>query len=386
MIYTFLYSLLLIFSLPFVYIYFKRKGYNFGLKERFTLYKDYMDSSIWFHCASVGELKAAYPIIKYFSQKENVIITIFSPRAKDFALSVFQNEKVRFLPFDLPIFINRFIKMYNPKILIIIEKEVWINLVKISSKKFPVVSINSKISKKLSVLNSFSLFLTNSEENAEKIKRYIKDKEKVVVCGDLKFLGENRKDIKFDKNGKKIIIGASTHNPEEKILIDTFLELKKDIENIALIIAPRHLERLNEIENLLKERNIDYSLRTKTDKMEKDVMILDTMGELSGFYQYADVVFVGGTFANIGGHNILEPILENKPVIIGNYYYKVEDLYNQLKDYGIISSVKNKEELKEKIIEYLNNNQFSKLLSFKDLQQKIFKCYINNIENLIKGD
>ncbi|WP_457623135.1 3-deoxy-D-manno-octulosonic acid transferase [Persephonella sp.] len=395
LLYNTLYLILLIISIPFLAFSIKRKGYRFDLKERFVLYNDEKkDGYIWFHCASVGELKTAEPLINYFKDKFNILITVSSPRGKDFALENFSYATVRTLPFDLPFLIRKFLKLYNPKILIITEGEFYYNLICISSKKIPVVSINTRISpssyriyKKFSflfskILSCFSKMIVRSEKDFKYLKKFIIE-DKLVLCGDLKFLSSsNVRDVFLNTKNKKIILAGSTHDPEEKVLITVFKSLRLRYPDVRLVIAPRHLERIPEIKKLIKEEGLSYSLRSETEVIEKDVYIVDTMGELSGMYKYADVVFVGGTISNVGGHNIIEPILNKKPVIIGNNYEKIKDLYNFFEKYNMVYSVNNGREL-EKIIEDMLLTEFKPEIDISDLQEKIFNCYLRNIEEFI---
>jgi len=180
-----------------------------------------------------------------------------------------------------------------------------------------------------------------------------------------------------------VVIAGSTHEPEEKIILSVFKRLKKDFPELVLVLAPRHLERLDDIKKLIEGSGFEYSLRSQTKKIENDVYLVDTLGELAGLYRYADVVFVGGTIADVGGHNILEPALENKPVIIGKNYYKIKELYNMLKDYNIVFSVEDEEELYYRIKGILSEG-FKVNVDFKSLQEEIRKCYINNINTFLK--
>ncbi|NPA52713.1 MAG: 3-deoxy-D-manno-octulosonic acid transferase [Aquificae bacterium] len=394
--YSFLYTLFLLFFLP-IYIFFvKKKGYHFGLKERvFFDKKSSLKDPVWFHCASVGELNTAKPLIEYFSKEYDILITVSSPRGWKYAKQNFSNFEVRFLPFDYKFLHKKFYKTYKPTLLIVLEGEFWYNFITTISKFIPIVSANTRISpssykfyKKLSffykkIFNAFSKFLVRSDQDKKFLEKFILDKSKIVVCGDLKFVSSNiKKDIQLEKNNRKVLIAGSTHEPEERILLEVFSKLKKKYPHLTLIIAPRHLERINQIIELIKKFGFSYSFRTQTKKLDTDVYIVDTLGELSGLYRYADVVFVGGTIADIGGHNILEPALEKKPVIIGKHYHKIKDLYNMLKGYNIVSVVDDEAQLLEKISNLLEKEETIDI-DFKSLQKKILNCYITNIKNFL---
>ncbi len=395
-IYNFLYLLFLIIFLPVFFITTKKRGYSTGLKERFVLYKDKLDGKIvWFHCASVGEINTLFPLINHYSKDFKILLTVSSPRGKDFALKKVPYAKVRFLPFDFTFLINRFVKMYSPKILIIGEGEFWFGFITESSKFIPVISANTRISPKSfknykkyqffykKLFNSITKFLVRSNQDKKFLEELVDDKNKIVVCGDLKLVSSSvKKDIKFDKNNKKILIAGSTHKPEEEIILTVFKNLKKEVPDLSLVLAPRHLERLEEVKELVKKFGFEYDLRTETEKLNKDVYIVNTLGELSGFYKYADVVFIGGTFAKIGGHNILEPILENKPVVIGPHHSKIKEIYEELEKYSIVKAVNTVDELEKQIKIYLKHEPFN--LNLKQKQKEILKCYLKNINKILE--
>ncbi len=395
-IYNFLYFWFLILFLPIFYISTKKRGYKTGIKERFVLYRDTpIDNCLWFHCASVGEINTLFPLIEHYSKEFNILLTVSSPRGKDYALKKVPFAKIRYMPFDFTFLIRKFVKIYNPKTLIVGEGEFWFGFITESSKYIPVISVNTRISEKSfknykkyeffykKLFNSITKFLVRSEQDKEYLEKLIDNKQKIVVCGNMKLVSSSvKKEIDFDKDDKKILIAGSTHHPEEEIILEAFKELKKEILDLALVLVPRHLERLKEVENLVKKYGFDYDLRTETKKLEKDVYIVNTLGELSGFYKYADVVFVGGTFAKVGGHNILEPVLENKPVVIGNNYEKIKDVYDELKKYGIVKSVNTIDELKKEIKNYLQHKPFN--IDLKKKQKQILECYLKNINEIVK--
>lgn len=375
----FIYNFLLIVAISVIvpvwwYIY-KKKGYDIGLRDRlFPKRLDIPAGAVWIHCVSVGEIKTAMPIIEYISSKHPVFLTVFSPRAYKFAKDTL-NVPVTFLPFDLSFLIAKFIKLNRPKILILMEGELWFNLVMVSSESIPVISINTHVPKiKLykHILNRVSQFILKSKEDEEKLK-YMGVNSYITLCGNLKILSKvNQQNISFNTD-KKVILAGSTHPPEEEIIFDTFKQIKQENPNLLLVIAPRHIERVKEIIQLAKEMGFSYSLRTKTTSPQTDIYIIDTIGELSSFYRFADVVFVGGTLSKVGGHNIFEPILNGKKVIIGDNYQKIRELVEEAKKLEAIYIVKNKLELKETIQKLLENPNINENIS--ELQDSIIHCY-----------
>ncbi len=395
-LYTLFYAVLFPFYTAVFYIIAKKNGYNPDLNERFLLYSDKIDDALWFHCASVGELNLSKPLIDTYSKKYKIIITVSSPRGKEYAKKIFPYAVVRSVPFDFPFLIKKFLNIYRPKALIIAEGELWYNLITISSKHIPVISINARISPKSferytkipffykKIFNSFRLIIARSKSDIRRINKFLHYRSRAVLCGDLKFVSSKaQKDIKFIKKGK-ILIAGSTHRPEEEILIKVFKNLKERYPDLHLIIAPRHTERVNEIINLVKHSGFSYSLRSQTGKLETDIYIIDTLGELSGFYRYADVVFVGGTFAPVGGHNILEAVLQNKPVVIGKYYDKISDMVDELLPEGIVKIAKDENELIKEINSFLKSGGIK--TDFEKKAKDILNCYINKINRVLEEE
>ncbi len=388
LIYQTFYSFLF---LPIFSLIVKKKGYALNFFER--LYPRPSDNKeyIWFHCASVGELNLARPLIEKLKDNNNILITVFSPRGLDYGKKEFPYAKVIPLPFDLSLSIKRFLNSYNIKLGIIIEEEFWFNLITYSSKKFPLLSVNSRVSKKSyykykkfyffykHIFNSFYKFLVRSNLDFNYLSSFVKDNKKLKLCGDLKYISSiTKKDVFLDKNNRRLIVLASSHKGEEEILIKVFLSLKKKYKDLSLLIAPRHLERVKEIEKLLKEYMLNYSLRTDTEKIDKDVYILNTLGELSGVYKYADIVVMGGTFTDIGGHNILEAIYYKKPVVVGKYIHKIEETVNEFEKVGLVKRA-NLEEQLEKILDNLLKTDLKINFSLEEAGKKILDCYLKEI-------
>ncbi len=387
--YLVLYIIIAFFVVPYLKLKALIKKQDFSLKERFVFYKDFKEKTVWIHCASVGELNTVRPIYSYLNEKYSIVLTVSSPRGKKYAKQLYKDAVVRELPLDIPFFIKKFIKMYNPKGLIIVEGEFWFNIIKTSSRFMPVVSINTRISpksfefyRKISflfkkVLKYFTLIITRSNLDAKYISHFT-DKSKIVVCGDLKLVSSTiKKEVKLSlPEGKKVIVAGSTYETEETVLFDII----KDFPDTLFIVAPRHLDRLDKIVDEINRRKLKYSLLSQY-KSDDDVQIIlvDKLGVLPSLYKYADVAFIGGTLENIGGHNILEALVENKPVIIGNHYFKIKPLVEEFKDFVYI--VSNKNELKIALKQVINSNPIN--LDINDKIRDVLRCYISNLEKVL---
>ena len=186
-------------------------------------------------------------------------------------------------------------------------------------------------------------------------------------------------DTIIDKN-KKVIVCGSTRPNEEKIWLEVFKMINIDNE-YQLVLVPRHLERLGEIENIILEKfsKDDYSLITQIEKEKinfktqdwKKIIVVDKMGVLTDFYQLADFVFVGGTLVDIGGHSILEPLYYGKKPIIGEYFQNIEEIVKDAKELGFVEIVKNKDE----IIEYLKKSENIDTREFFEKNNEIDKIF-----------
>lgn len=380
LIYDFIFIIFLSIFLPVWWLFYRRKGYNIGILERFLIKNPKLPKdAVWIHCASIGEIKTAIPIIDYISSKENVFLTFFSPRAYRFVKDNL-NIPATFLPFDISFLIKRFIEIHRPKSLVLVEGEFWLNLVRISSENMPVISINTKLPKHpylyKHILKKVNLFLLKNPQDEMVLKR-VGVNAGIHSCGNLKILSKiNEKEIEFFTE-KKVILAGSTHWPEEDIILDVFKEMKSENSQLVLVLAPRHIERIDQLQKLVENKGLTYSLRSKTKRADSDVYLIDTIGELSSMYKFADAVFVGGTLANIGGHNIFEPILSGKKVIIGKNFYKIKELVEEAKKLKAIEIVEDRYQLKEAFKSLLEDGNIK--VNVRELQEEILRCYKKSI-------
>ena len=368
----------------------------------------------WFHAVSVGEFNSIVPLIEEISNKkpESPIMVSCTTKAaynlaKDkskgrFKTYLNQNILVFYFPFDLPHIINSLLNHAKVKILIIAETELWPNTIKICKKKnTPVILVNARISDKSfknyyflkfyfrDVINSIAEILTQSENDATKFKKLGAEERKVKIFGNLKFAQrQSIRDNKRENNGKPLkqtdsttIIFASTHKGEETLAINLYKKLLTDFLDLRLIIAPRHLNRVEEITNMIKQNDLTPLLKTKNIQINSnnEVLVLDTIGELEKYLEVSDITVMGGTFAKIGGHNILEPIRANSYTIIGPYDFKILELSKPFKNRNAIVQVKDLNELESKITEAIKN---------KNLREKaiqIGKNIINENESVLEN-
>ena len=337
---------------------------------------------IWVHAVSVGEVMAVHPLIrelkKKYPSRKLILSTVTITGNYTAHQRIPEADAVFFFPFDFPSVIRRVISKINPCMVLVAETELWPNYFReLKRSGIPSAVINGRISPgsfknyvKLKgffskVFEQVDMFCMQSEEDAERIKTIGAAPEKVIVTGNLKF---DQKILEFQQNpvivpkGKKVITAGSTHRGEEEALLSVFSRLREKFPQLLLILAPRHPERFDEVEGLINSAGFECQRRTKLKGQIKDVLLLDTIGELRSFYAVCDIAFVGGSLVKVGGHNLLEPAAVKKPVIFSKYMFNFKEISEALMSAGGGIMVKDKAEL---------YSQFYNLLSNSALAQKI---------------
>lgn len=338
----YLYSFLLYVLSPLACLYLKKRGkknpaYNQDWNQRFgfNLKQPINKPIIWFHAVSVGETRAIAKLIELIEQKYpsyQILITHMTPTGKATAKSLYPNAILQYVPYDLPHAVISFYKMFKPKIGMIVETEIWPNLIHYAKRyNIPLFLINARLSNKSynsynkikylirPILNQFSAILCQDELTKNNFT-------KLGCVNDLRIIGSTKFDLIInDKQvslggklkeqiNKKIIVFASSRDGEEKLLLNYL----KDSEYLFIII-PRHIERFSVVEDLLKENDITYIKRSDNQVMTENVNVVlgDSIGEMFFYYALSDIVIMGGSFNDFGSQNLIEPISLGKPVILG---------------------------------------------------------------------
>ncbi len=394
----FLYNILLVFLVvifsPFLlYKFISEKRYRTGLSERLGNISDDVISSlkgerpIWFHAASVGEVIASQRLLEGIREKwphKKLLISAFTPTGKETAIVKTKADGVIFLPLDLPWVVRRVLKKVNPSVLILMETELWPNMISgAGNMGIPVVVVNGRISDRSygkywfispllrKVFDHINRFLMQSDADAQRIITLGADHSKVTVTGNIKFdLKAVNKDIPFmDEWGGPLLIAGSTHKGEDAPILEIYKELKDKYPTLKLILAPRHIERVREVEDILEEMGLGYVRRSQVkDHIGYSILLLDTLGELLSFYKYGDIVFVGGSLVPVGGHNLLEPALYGKPVLFGPNVQNFRDAAQILMDCGGGIKVKDADDLRNLLVRLLSDNNLCESLGEKARQ------------------
>ena len=341
--------------------------------------------TIVFHAVSVGETNALESLIKRTRQEfpdSNIILTTTTRTGQEIANKKLKNTvtEITYFPYDFVFSVYSFLKQANPDVIFIAETEIWPDFVYISKKmNIPVYIINGRISphsyngyKKFSfffkpVLNLYKGILMQTQGDAQRITD-IGAKPDIVKCmGNLKFditqniNAEETEKLIQELKPSKLIIAASTHKGEDEIILDAFLETKKKMPDLKLMLAPRHPERYVQVEELIKSTGLSYGKRSSGDSFEqKDIIMLDTMGELMKMFSICEFAFIGGSFSTTGGHNPLEANIWGKPVISGECVFNFKDIYTFLTKTNAAVLVKDGDELKKQMEKLLSDKEYYK--------------------------
>jgi len=336
MIYGFLSTILFILILPFWLIagIFKPKLLN-GFKTKCGYFEaPELKDSIVFYGISVGEIIALENLIKKTKQTfdNKIVVCTGTKTGQEIAQKKLGDivDFITYFPYDFPFCIGHFLNKVNPKVVIVAETELWPNFARlVNNRGINLMIINGRISdrtynsyKKLSfffksVLQNYTCILTQSEQDNKKLVSIGANPETTSIMGNLKFDIE-RKVCDFDLGNGRIIIAGSTHSGEDEIIIPVFEKLKKEFLDIKLLVVPRHPERQDAVKKIIEKTGLNCGLRSKGDKFDdKEIIMLDTMGELGKAYSLCYFAFIGGSFNKTGGHNPLEATVFEKPVISG---------------------------------------------------------------------
>jgi len=327
------------------------------LNERFAIKKqNFKGPCIWFHAASVGEIKSVANIAKALKERYKlpVLVTTLTKAGQKAAQKIDAFDYALLAPVDFYISVKRFLKFYNPKMLLIVEADLWPNMIYASVKEGVKVGIiNGRISKRSAkrykilkpllnlLIPNISFICAQTEEIK---KRYISlgaNEQQVFACGNIKYdaLNENparaeeAKELinKLSWQNSQIMVCGSTHNIEEEIIISAARKLK----NVKFIIAPRHLERVKQLKESLQKSGLNFTfLSDLQNTKDAQILVADTMGFLGALYKAGTMTFVGGSIIKKGGHNLLEPAILKKPVLFGKYYYNAPDVAVKLLETG----------------------------------------------------
>ena len=386
----FFYSLLLYLALPFVPLKLLWRGirqpaYRQHWRERFGFYNIKITKPIiWLHCVSVGETRAAEPLVKALQTQypqHQILLTHGTPTGRDASEALFgDNIQSAYLPYDLPFAVNHFLMHFQPKIGLIMETELWFNLIAAcKQKQIPLLLLNARLSEKSfsgyaklgqlarDGLQNLSAIAAQTTDDAARLQNL--GAQNISVAGNLKFdvkppadgvdkgvqlrtlLGENR----------TIFLAASTREGEEALILESIKGL-----DIVTVIVPRHPQRFEEVEALIKNAGWSYMRRSNLhEPINKNVQIIlgDSMGEMFTYYAACDFSFIGGSLLPFGGQNLIEAAAIELPILIGPHTFNFAEASRDALAAGAAFLVKDAASLKERILELSNNKALRQLMA-----------------------
>ena len=362
---------------------------------------------LWFHGASVGEILSIIPLIKNYEKKKSIdqILITTSTLSSSKVLKKYNFKKIvhQFYPIDQSYLVNKFLKYWKPNFAIFIESEIWpCMFLNIYRKKIPLILLNARLT--LKTFNKWIKFKNFSKNIFNKIsiafpqnletKFFLKNLNvrKIKHIGNLKFIENNiintdklNNNLKVQLNKKRIWVASSTHLSEEIFCAKAHLLLKNRVKNLMTIIIPRHIHRVEDIVDEIKDLGLKVCLHSKEKNSLKDsdIYIVDTFGETRKFHEIASTVFLGGSIIERGGQNPLEAARYGAKILHGPNTDNFKDIYKYLRSLNNSKKIKTPNELANQIV-FKKNKRIGKKI--KNVGDKILKKTINVLNNLIKDE
>ena len=373
-LYSFLTCILGLIILPFIFLLrliqkkdvtsWKIKMGNFDLPKNF----DKSKKTIMIHGVSVGEVVSLEKLIRKVKEEfpnHNLVLTTGTKTGQETAIKKMGDiaDFITYFPLDIKFFVEKFLDKINPDVILIAETEIWPIFIYTAKKRnIKTYIINGRMSDESfkmykilkpffkNVLPMYSGIFVQSEIDKARLNEAGANINQLDVMKNLKFdVNKFDVDINLNTNNSKVLIAGSTHKGEDEIVLRVYKKLKELIPNLKLLLAPRHITRTPDVQNLIKSFNFSYNLYSKNKQFSdnSDILLLDVMGELAKLYAKIDVAFIGGSFNNTGGHNPLEAIIFDKPTISGPSIKNFRDIYAILKMNNAAFVVNNEEEFFE---------------------------------------
>lgn len=338
---------------------------------------------MWIHAVSVGEAVAATPIVKEMRERfpnTPILFTTTTPSGADTAISKFGDSVLQvFFPYDLPVVVRRFVEHFNPRFLILMETELWPNLLECCRRKdIPVLMANARLSRKSAsryrrfpsivsaMLAAIDCVAVQGLEDRDRFLLLGAKPSAIEITGSLKFDVELPSSVtesgqalrRFLGTSRAVLMAGSTRDGEEEILLQVFAELRAKYPDLLLLLAPRHPQRFDVVAGLCRKQGFQISRKSYGDPCpaEAAIYLIDTMGELPNYYAASDVAFVGGSMMPFGGHNVLEPAALGVPVVVGPHTYNFSEIVAILHSVGALAVAENQLALGERIERWLNNS------------------------------
>jgi 3-deoxy-D-manno-octulosonic-acid transferase len=378
---------------------------------------------LWVHALSVGEVLSAVPLARALKEKypgRPVVFSASTLTGFETASRLFRNDldAVFYFPYDLIFSIRAAINRIHPAMVIIVETDIWPNfLFEMQRRLIPVLLVNARLSDRSysgyqrfsrwisPVFQCFSFVCTQSGEDARRFRGLGLPADKVTIAGNLKYdsppdlVSENTirylRRILSGMTHRQCLVAGSTHPGEEAILLRAYSRLKAEVPALCLILAPRDIDRANEIRNMAVSNGLTAELLTRMEHSPAldppNVVVVNTIGQLKALYAFSDVAFVGGSLINFGGHNPLEPAAFAKPILLGPHTGDVAESCRRLLASGGAQVVHDSPELVHAAMPLLKNQEIAQSMGKKALQvfqenQGALEKTLNAIGRFIRDD
>lgn len=354
---------------------------------------------IWIHAVSVGETRSIFPLLKRLKQAYPELPLTVTSGSTQGALQVLKFSPVpvqhQMIPYDYPFAVKRFLKKLQPKLVIMIETEIWPNLYQACFEQdIPLILANARLKQHSfesykkwggqlvkNALNQTQFIAAQFEIDQQHFLRLGAQPERVKMLGNLKFDIEVDPNLKTDAqkwrtkhslNERFIWVAASTHEHEEALMLQAHAQLCQQHPEALLILVPRHADRFDQVAKELVNNSIEFARRSQKQTITATtrVYFADTVGELMFWFATADVAFIGGSLVNFGGHNILEPAALAKPVLSGQYHQNLQALYDKFKRQDGVLISQDSQQLAQQLIQLSQSPE-----QRQKLGQQAFQCF-----------
>jgi len=387
-------------------------------KEKFILNKfiSKIQNPIWFHGASIGEIKSIIPIIKHLTKKDSKIkilitsVTLSSAKIVETEFKNFENICHHYFPLDVPFLTSKFLDIWKPKLVIFIDSEIWPNfLYEIKKRNISLVLLNGRITKKTfsrwmflgkfskEVFSLFDICLAASKDSYNNLLKL--GARNVKFYGNLKYISDNENKTILNKklvnqlNKYKVWCATNTHEGEDKICIQAHKEIKKEYNTVLTIIIPRHINRVNNILKLCTNEGLSTQILTEENSINENVEILliNSFGNLLKYYKYCKSVFIGKSLIKklelVGGQNPIEAAQQGCQIYHGPYVYNFNEVYNYFNENNISKVINDSKELSTNIINDFKSSKnvdFNKIKKIDTYGRTIFQHTISELKEFIE--
>lgn len=337
---------------------------------------------IWVHAVSVGEVIAAIPLIKQLRQQypeKQIIVTTMTPTGSARVQAAFGDDVFHvYVPYDVPCAIKRFLARVKPCVLVIMETELWPNLLPIcSAQQIPIVIANARLSHRSTksylkikflmaqILRHVTCVAAQTQADGDRYLSLGLPAPQLLITGNIKFDIQVSASV-FEQGTilraqwgqqRPVWIAASTHEGEEELVLAAFAKVRAVLPDTLLVLVPRHPERFEKVINLCRKQGYQTAQRSAPDSWHDEVAVFvgDTMGELLLMYVASDVAFVGGSLVPVGGHNLLEPAAVGVPSLTGPHMFNFVEINRLMQEAHAVVGVHQPEDLAQDVIAWLQN-------------------------------